>query len=485
MFRIKHNISAMNTQRQLGKAAFDTTQTLEKLSSGEKINRAADGPASLVISEQMRAQIAGLEQAIDNSESGISMVQTAEGALTEVNRLLVDVRQLAIHASNMGVNDDKMLEADQAEIDNALSTIDRIAQNTQFGTKKLLNGSRGANGVANGDGLKFVSADPTTNSSPVEGYAVEITRSATKSEISGSVALTQEVIDSGETLTVSEGGKTVSFTTMKGENIDSNLNELRSKLKAADLKIDVSQNDNGTIKLTHQEYGSDYNFSVASKTAGILSKVSNVTEAAELGADVKGQINGEDATGSGQILTGKDNAPNIAGLAVRYNGPEITESEGGEAKGQNVGSVSVFQNSLQFQIGANEGQTIAVSLRNMSPTALGQGLDNESGLSALSDVDVTSFRSAQDSLSIVDKAIEETTMERGKLGAFQKNTLQSNLNNLRGANENLTSAESVIRDTDMAEEMTSFTRNQIMMQSATAMLAQANSKDQMVLSLLG
>ena len=485
MFRIKHNISAMNTQRQLGLAAMNSAKTLEKLSSGEKINRAADGPASLVISEQMRAQIAGLEQAIDNSESGISMVQTAEGALNEVNKLLVDVRQLAIHASNTGVNDDKMLEADQAEIDNALATIERISQHTQFGTKKLLNGSRGANGVANGDGLQFVSAGSTTNSSPVEGYAVEITRSATKSEISGSVALTQDVIDSGETLTVSEGGKTVSFTTMKGENVESNLNELRSKLEAADLKIDVNRNDDGTVTMTHQKYGSGYNFSVASKTAGILSKVSNVTQSAELGSDVKGQINGEDTTGNGQILTGKDNAPNISGLSVRYNGPEITESGGAEAKGQNVGSVSVFQNSLQFQIGANEGQTIAVSLRNMSPTSLGQGLDNESGIGALSDVDVTSFRSAQDSLSIVDKAIEETTMERGKLGAFQKNTLQSNLNNLRGANENLTSAESVIRDTDMAEEMASFTKNQIMMQSATAMLAQANSKDQMVLSLLG
>ena len=179
------------------------------------------GPASLVISEQMRAQIAGLKQAIDNSESGISMVQTAEGALQEVNKLLVDVRQLAIHASNTGVNDEKMLEADQAEIDNALATIDRIAQNTQFGKKQLLNGSRGANGVANGEGLQFVSAGPNTNTSPVEGYDVQISRNATKSQVTGSVALTQAMIDDGETLTVSEGGKTVSFTTLKGENVES------------------------------------------------------------------------------------------------------------------------------------------------------------------------------------------------------------------------------------------------------------------------
>ncbi len=480
MFRIKHNISAINTQRQLGSAAFNSAKTLEKLSSGEKINRAADGPASLVISEQMRAQIAGLEQAIDNSESGISMVQTAEGALQEVNKLLVDVRQLAIHASNTGVNDEKMLEADQAEIDNALATIERIAQNTQFGKKQLLNGSRGANGVANGEGLQFVSAGPNTNTSPIEGYDVEISQVASKTSVTGSVALTQQLIDDGETLTVSEGGKTVSFTTIAGENLDSNINELKSKIAAAGLKIEVSKNDNGSVTLTHQEYGSENSFSVSSETGGVLSDIGNVTQEAERGADVKGTINGEDAVGRGQILTGKDNAPNIAGLAVRYNGEAISEGQA-----QIAGTVSVFQNSLQFQIGANEGQTIAVSLRNMAPSALGKGLENVSDIKSLEEVDVTSFRSAQDSLSIIDQAIEETTIERGKLGAFQKNTLQSNLNNLRVASENLISAESVIRDTDMAEEMTTFTKNQIMMQSATAMLAQANTKDQMVLSLLG
>ena len=479
-FRIKHNISSINTQRQLKSAAFDSARTLEKLSSGEKINRAADGPASLVISEQMRAQIAGLTQAIDNSESGISMVQTAEGALQEVNKLFVDVRQLAIHASNAGVNDEKMLEADQAEIDNALATIDRIAQNTQFGTKQLLNGSRGANGVANGEGLQFVSAGANTSTSPIEGYDVNIMQAATKSQVTGSVALTQAIIDDGETLTVSEGGKTVSFTTLQGENLDSNINELKSKIEAAGLKIDVAKNDNGTIQLTHQEYGSEHSFSVASETSGVLSKVGNVTEEATRGADVKGTINEEDAVGRGQVLTGKDNAPNIAGLSIRYNGAEVPAGQV-----QNAGTVSVFQNSLQFQIGANEGQTISVSLRNMAPAALGRGQENISSIRSLGEVDVTSFRAAQDSLNIIDQAIEETTIERGKLGAFQKNTLQSNLNNLRVANENLVSAESVIRDTDMASEMAAFTKNQIMMQSATAMLAQANTKDQMVLSLLG
>ena len=250
-------------------------------------------------------------------------------------------------------------------------------------------------------------------------------------------------------------------------------------MHAAGLKVDVV-NDNGKITLTHQEYGSEHSFSVASETNGVLSQVGNVTEEATRGSDVKGTINGEDAFGRGQVLIGKDNAPNVSGLAIRYNGPSVLEGQS-----VSVGTVSVFQNSLQFQIGANKGQTISVSLRNMAPTALGQGLENLSNIRSLSEVNVKSFHSAQDSLSIIDQAIEETTIERGKLGAFQKNTLQSNLNNLRVASENLISAESVIRDTDMAQEMAAFTKNQIMMQSATAMLAQANTKDQMVLSLLG
>lgn len=476
--RINHNISSINTQRQLEKVNTATSKTLEHLSSGQKINSAADGPAALVISENMRAQVSGLNQAVENSENGISMVQTAEGALNEVNRLLTDVRQLAIHASNAGVNDDKMLAADQSEIQNALETIDRISEVTQFGNKRLLDGSRGANGVTNGEGLQFVEAKPGTHTSPVEGYAVKIDQVATKSTVQGQNALTQELMDAGETLTVSEGGKTVSYTTKAGESLTSNLNEFESRIREAGLQVDLNRGDGGTIGLTHKEFGSEQSFSVASTTAGVLSKVGNVTDAAISGQDVKGTINGEEAAGMGQVLTGKSNSPTTAGLAIRYTGDKKNE------EGETAGTVSVFQNSLVFQIGANEGQTVGVSLRNMATRSLAQGVKSDSEYNSLSEINVTSFQGAQDALVMIDKAIEETTGERAKLGSFQKHTLQSNLNNLRVSSENLTAAESTIRDADMASEMADFTRNQIMTQSATAMLAQANQSQQSVLSLL-
>jgi flagellin len=139
--RINHNITSLDAWRNLTNTTRKMSTTMEKLSSGYRVNRAADDPAGLVISEQFRAQIAGLNRAVQNSEASINMIQTAEGALNEINNLLVGMRELAIHAANSGVNDENQLAADQAEITNALSTIDRIAANTQFGTKKLLDGS--------------------------------------------------------------------------------------------------------------------------------------------------------------------------------------------------------------------------------------------------------------------------------------------------------------------------------------------------------
>ena len=481
-FRINTNTASLNTQRQLDKTNRAVAENMEHLSSGMKINKAADGPASLVISENMRAQVSGLNQAVENSESGISMVQTAEGALNEVNRMLVNMRQLAIHASNDGVNDDKMLQADQAELNNSLQTIDRISATTQFGTKLLLDGSRGANGVANGDGLSFVSAGDSTNTSAVEGYDVMIDQVASKAKATGTTEISQEIVDSGETLVISEGGKTVNYTMVKGETAESNLNELESRIREAGLNLTLMREGDGDstkIALEHTEYGSEDTFTVSSTTAGVLSKEGSVTEEAIRGTDVKGSINGEEATGRGQVLTGKDNTQNIAGLSVRYTG----ETPGEE--GASNGTVSVFQNSLNFQVGANEGQTVAVSLRNMASRSLATGVDNSSGFTSLSEIDVTSFEGAQNAIVMIDKAIEQTSGERGKLGAFQKNTLQSNLNNLRVASENLTAAESVIRDTDMAGEMAEFTKNNIMLQASTAMLAQANSKDNLVLGLIG
>jgi len=497
--RINTNVSSINTHRNLQNNDAAMSKTLEKLSSGLKINGAADGPASLVISEQMRAQISGLNQAIDNSELAVSMVQTTEANLSEVSSLLTNVRQLAIHAANEGVNDELMLEADQQEISNALATIDRISNQAQFGTKKLLDGSNGASGSTTGQSLEFVEASLATGDSSTNGFKVRITQEASKGFAAGTVALTDDAVKQKETLTIIENGKKATYTTTSDDNIDTALQNLQSEIKKNGLQVDVSKTEDGKIRVEHKEFGSGKGFQVSSTTAGVLSKDAGQIDVSTEGQDIKGTLNGESALGKGQVLTGITGAGTVEGLSIRFTGdlaatkaantaagvePEL-DDQGVALPGEVVGQVYVSQNSLNFQVGANKDQTVGISVGSSKAEVLARGIENKSGFESLSDINVTNFQGAQDAIQMVDAAINEISSKRGELGAFQKNTLESNLSNLRVASENLTSSESVIRDVDMAQEMAEFTKKQIMTQSATAMLAQSNQSPQSVLRLLG
>ena len=334
--RINTNVESLTAHRHMINNDKQLSKSIERLSSGQKINRGADGPAALVVSEGMRAQIASLQQAANNNESAISMVQTAEGALNEVSRLLVDMRQRAVSAANVGINDSNMANASQKEIENALDAIDRISENTQFGSKHLLNGSEEAE----------ISAESTGD--PAEAAA--------------------------------DAGTSAVTTTATGDPAEA-------------------------------------------------------AEAVEKTADT-------------------------------------------------VVSLMASPRNLSFQIGANKGQMVSVDLPDVATNQLALGVENDSGFKSLADLDVTTGEGAQDAMSVIDKAIEEIAVARGDLGAFQKNTLESNLTSLRIHSENLVAAESTIRDADMAVELAAFTRNQIMTQSATAQLAQANAMPKSVMALL-
>jgi flagellin len=481
--RINQNISAVNTRRNLVENDRRLTKSLEKLSSGMQITRAGDGPAKLIISEQMRAQIKGINQAIDNSETAISMVQTTEAALVEVSNLLTSMRQLAISANNEGANDENMLEVNQLELENALDTIDRLSANAAFGKKKLLDGSTGANGVGIGVGLDFITASPRTRPSPTEGHEVRVFKLGTQAAKVGSVALTQEMIDAGEELVITEGGKTVSFLTKPGDSVEGVFGKLRNEVKQQGLQLEMNVDEAGLLSFTHDEFGSESTFSVSSSTAGVLSRESRVLDAADEGQDVEGSIGGQLALGKGQVLTGAEGT-GVEGLEIRYSGNVVTDRDAGEGA-ETAGRMAVFQNSLIFQVGPNVGQTTAVSMVNTNTRVLGRGIANDSGYRSIRDVDVRTAQGAEDAQRLIDSSIDEINVTRATLGAVQKNTLEANLRQLRINSEELTSAESVIRDADMAKEIIEFTRNSIMTQSATAMLAQANQIPQTILSLLG
>lgn len=198
-FRINHNIASMNAYRNLSVNDRGLSLSLERLSSGLRINRSADDPAGLVVSENMRAQIAGLNQAIENSEMATSLVQTTEGALAEVNALLVSMRELAIHAANEGGNSAEDLAADQAEIDNAIDTVNRIASQTQFGTKKLLDGSAAISGQVTAGTVTYLGGTSATTAGT---YTVNVTTQAEQATVATGNSAAIAGITADETLTL-------------------------------------------------------------------------------------------------------------------------------------------------------------------------------------------------------------------------------------------------------------------------------------------
>jgi len=496
--KINHNTAAINSWRNLKATDDSMSKTLERLSSGQKLNRAADGPASLVIAEQMRSQVESLKQATSNSELAVSLVQTAEASLNEVNNILIRMRQLSLHASNEGANDDRMLAADQAEIDNLVQTLDGISRQAQFGTRNLLDGSNGISGVAVGEGIRFVNAAPETESSPADGFEVDVTNAATRARLEGSRSLSEEEMNAGNVqITLHEGGRSLTYYSKVGETMDAIVKNLQQMSAQNNLNVEIGLTEDKRLWVEHMEYGSEPSFGAVVSAAGLLTDEANVLEESVQGTDVQGTIGGELAHGDGQFLTGARGSK-AEGLVVEYTGGVKTQPQVDEAgnpimgdDGKPVGpaqiaegAVYVTNNSLNFQVGPAQTQTAKISLPNINAHSLARGVKNDSGYTSLGDVDITTFQGAQDAINLIDQAINEVTTVRGGLGAFQKNTLETNLNNLRYATENMTAAESELRDTDMAAEMSEFTKQQILLASGTAMLGQANQTPKAVLNLL-
>ena len=479
--RINNNTASLRANRNLSNSLSNAHKSLEKLSSGLAINTAGDAPAALVASEQMRGQIASLDQAIKNTETSVSMVQTAEGALSEVNNMLVAMRSLAIHAANEGVNDAVMLDADQMELDSMKDTINRIAKTTQFGAKNLLDGSNGVNGLAVGEGLDFVSANTKTKGTDAEAYDVVILEEATRSSMTGSSPFTEDLLEQEEVLMISEGGKSASYTVSSVDTAQSAIANFATEAKRAGLAVDITANDAGTISITHQKKGSDYYFEVSSTTEGLLSKESGGYDRIQNGDDVSATINGEATIGQGEIMTGLVGNATTEGLTLRYRGLK----GGAETpEGMAVGVVTVSQNSLNFQIGASANSRFSLALQDLSANKIGRGADQMSGFQSLADINVKTSQGAQDSLTMIDKAINDVTQARAKLGSVQKNTLETNIATLKVTAENMIAAESAIRDTDMAMEMAKYTKNSLLAQSAAAMTGAANQLPSRVFNLI-
>ena len=511
--RINHNIQAVNGHRNMVKNDAMVSKSLERLSSGLRINKAADDAAGLIISEQMRAQLTGLNQAISNSESAVTLVQTAEGAMDEMNSLLNKGRQLALHAANEGVNDTNQLIADQSELDNLIDSITRISNTTQFGTKKLLDGSlsaaasnNSAVGAGNlgGDYQKLLSAGTV-----VKGFhSLEITQAATQSTTAISLAGAGDIFTGGTladangadqvqaafTLQINGASLAVSSGTTKNQFIQQ-LNAIGSKVGFTSSVTGAA--GSGNITLTARDYGRAGNVAVqfVSGATGASTITATITEGKDAVATL--YIYSGAAGSNGTATTGA--ATTIAFSAsggstfVGGNGLTMVSSGGSTiVLSTAVGTGSIIAGAIngttsgaKFQIGANAGQTATVQIQSTTSNLLGIGASGSySNLGQLKGSSLISGN-ATEALKVIDKAIDDITSTRGQLGAFQSSTLETTINSLRVTSENLTAAESTIRDVDFAKESSEFTKNNILVQSATAMLAQANQLPQNVLKLLG
>jgi flagellin len=393
---INHNIAALNTYRQLTINNTATGKSLEKLSSGYRINRAGDDAAGLAISEKMRSQIRGLNMAMRNAQDGISLIQTAEGALTETHSMLQHMRELAVQAAN-GTNTDADLEEIQKEIDQLKEEIDRIAQKTEFNTKTLLNGSLG------------VVVDTENSAHDIAALA-----------------------EAGIVFSVSgvKAGETFTFTVNTDQDEEA-------------ITVTTSGNISQTIALdgTSVAAGTILNFDAVGLTISFTEEVDLTDSLYSDGSD-------DDV------------------IDVMFDDRTIT-----------TGGTSVV-----FQIGANQDTKMDISIGSMMSDVLGTGADDEVG--SIKEVDVTAAGAGFDiNIQVIDKAIAQVSAQRSQLGAWQ-NRLEHTINNLGTSSENLTAAESRIRDVDMAQEMMEFTKNIILQQAAQAMLAQANQQPQGVLQLL-
>lgn len=479
--RINSNVQALNALRNLSQTETEMSGSISRLSTGLRITTASDDPAGLVISEGMRSQLKGIDQAIRNSQDAINMAKTVEGALEEVQRLLRDMRGLAVHSANTAVVDAAVLQANQAQIRSTIQSINRIADSTAWGQKKLLDGTAGASAnVTSAANVASIYMGGTFNGHPVASGPITMTKvtQATQAQLT-----LGQTFASANTIVSTAGSFVIngySFSSTGTETVQSLVAKINNMSQTTGVTASiVPSGANVAVQLTANDYGSQFGINL-SDPSGILH---NAATASVSGIDGVFNVTVNTSAGSQTVAFTGGRGPKESGLRLTDNyGNVIFLTQAGNAglaAPTQVGVVTA--GSVQFQIGANANQSVSYSMPKTYASNLGTSAVPGKDLSQL---DITTQAGAQEAMRIIDQAITQLAQWRGDLGSFQTNFLDSTVRSLGIAQENLTASESQIRDADMALEMTEYTRLQILQQSGMAMLAQANQAPQAVLQLL-
>ena len=496
---VQHNLQAMNANRMLGITTSSSAKSIEKLSSGYKINRAADDAAGLSISEKMRKQIRGLTQASANAQDGISAVQTAEGALGEVHDMLQRMNELAVKSAN-GTNSESDRKSIQDEIDQLTTEIDRVSETTKFNETYLLKGDANSPKIATFKYANYTDDKAATVTGSKEGTLKDSATNATMTvefEASASMAYQNEVakslVSAGVNVTITDTWGFKTSAEKKGANVETfsiklngdaaqkfnvvTKNEDGSKAEIQDKaghKIATLSFDNGDINIESDENNKFKQTSVtlsaksataannAGKKAALYDKDGNKISEAALSnyyaVSSVGSTTTQRKADAGLVYDALGNSTLID--------PKLTVAESNLTADLNV----------RVHVGADATSNNQINLDIAAMSAKGLGVN---GLR----VDGSDDTNARDAIQTIASAISKVSAQRSSLGAAQ-NRLEHTIKNLDNIVENTTSAESAIRDTDMASEMVTFSKNNILKQAGQSMLAQANQSNQGVLSLL-
>ncbi len=488
--KINQNMSAVTANTQLLRTERNLTASIERLSSGYKINEPGDNPAGIAISNKMRSQIDALDRAESNVSDAISVMQIADGALNEVSQMLQRVRELSVQAANE-TNSYEERQSIQDEIDQLVEEVNRISTDTEYNTKNLLDGSADTRVYAEPNAATRI----TLSSTVVSGtYSIDVEAAAEKAEAELSI---DSLFDGNDTLLDTYNGTTISLngvgmTLTDGMTKDEFLESLRDT--AAEAGVSVEWDDaKSTVSMETTRYGSSASIKIeVSEELGTVLGVASMDGATQSDdGTYTASVYGEDAVV--KLPTGTDDEGNLlSGLTstatVRADGNRITitdfngfsidfllDSDFSETADENAGNLSLEVTeigTMTIQIGGSQYQTMDISIPEVSAETL-----------YLDTVDVTIEGGADRAIVTLDEAIAQLNEIRSRIGAFQ-NRLEYAQSSLSETQEDLTSAYSSLMDTDMASEMVEYTQQSVLEQAAISVLSQANDLPQMVLSLL-
>jgi flagellin len=466
---INTNIQSLVAQNALRQNNTNEATSLERLSTGLRINTGADDPSGLIAAENLKSQTTGLTTAIDNANKADNIIGTADGGLGEVNNLLTELQGLVSQSANSGALSTAEVQANQTQVDSILNTINRIAGSTTFAGKQLLNGSLAytTSGVAS---TAFTDLNINSAILPDNG-AVTVNVDVTASATSAKIGYTGGTVTgaSGTTISVTGNIGTQQLSFVSGTTVSSIAASINSVVAETGVSAIVSGTD---LSINSTSLGSAQYVSIKAVTGTFTTSGGSAGRAT--GADAKVEINGSAAQVTGTAVSFDSSSLGLTlNLTSAFNKPGNS-------------SFSITGGGATFAIGAevSESGKASIGIQSVATSALG---DAASGyLDTLSSDGVNSLTSGNLSKAqtIVDEAVNQVSSLRGRLGAFQTDTLSSTINSLNVAYENASSAESAIEDANFAAETANLTRNQILVQSATTVLSQANSAPKSALTLL-